>query len=304
LPFILLFTVVGLGSFVRFKRTAYFLIAISALYMLIFTSLQFKGKEMDGLHASLTELKKYVGKDDILLLDKRRLHTAGEIKTSLKFYYDYNVLSVKDTDKEKFINYFCSKHKDVYLFNTNAINEHTNAIKDINSIDVEVELFKYSNHIPTNIVKISKQYYLSKVSCVEYLNEKIRKDYMLFDQRVALGRVDGFHDDKVWTKGALSLTNIDIGVDDNQFLVLETFGHNPMGNNIEKLNLMVKINGNATEFVKHNGNRYFFSLADIKIIKDINILSNTFIPKDLGINRDTRELGMDIKSIKLVRGVN
>lgn len=37
----------------------------------------------------------------------------------------------------------------------------------------------------------------------------------------------------------------------------------------------------------------------IKQIDNINIVTNTFIPKDEGINEDVRILGLDVESIKI-----
>jgi len=302
LPFILLFTVIGLGSMTRFKKSAYLLLGFSAIYMLFFTVGQFKGKEMHGLHDSLLELKNHVGADDILILDEKVLHAAaGEIKTSLKFYYDYNVLSVKNKDKEEFFDYFCSKNKNIYLFNASRENKYGEPIK---TIQLKADIFERSNHIPMNISQISKQYFLFKLPCIEYMHEKMKKHYTLFDRGFALGLVSGFHDDNVWTKKESNLTNINIDIEDNKFLVLETFGYNPLRNNISELSLQIKVNGNVLEFVQMVNNKYYFSLPAINQIMNLAILSNTFIPKEFGINQDTRELGMDIMSIKLVKEIN
>lgn len=298
LPFILLFSVIGLGSIVRFRKTAYILIAISALYMLSFTVMQFKGKEMRGLHASLMELKKYIGKDDILMLDERALHIGGEIKTTLKFYYNYNVLSVETKDREKFIDFYCSKNKNIYFFSVDGKHEYADHIKNI---QVNVELFEHVNHIPMIMVYLSKQFYLSKVECFDYRYTKMRKDYMLFSRGVSLGGMVGFHNDKVWTKKMSTLTNIGMDIDENKLLVLEVFGHNPFRNNMSRLNLRVLVNKTLLGFVKYENRKYYFSLPKQARIKDLDILIDTFIPKDIGLNQDPRALGIDVKSIKLIR---
>lgn len=301
LPFILLFTVIGLGSIAKFNKTAYLLIGLSAIYMLFFTTMQFKGKEMQGFHTSLTELRKHIGKGDIILLDKRILHTAGEIKTSLKFYYDYNVLTVENKDKDKFIYYFCGKNKDVYLFNSNVTNEDARRLK---SISIEAEFFTRSNHIPMDIAHVSGQYYLSKVPCIEYNHNKMEQNYILYEQGTSLGEPVDFHDDKVWTKEISRLTNINLETEKNKYLVLETFGYNPFNNNAPKLNLKIKVNGEALEFARRENNKFYFSLPVKYKIKSLDILSNTFIPKEIGLNQDNRKLGIDIKSIKLVKEIS
>ncbi len=291
LPFILLFTIIGLNRITKYKYVSYTLIGFSAIYMLFFTTMQFKGKEMHGFHTSLSQLKKYIGPDDILILDKRILHTVGEIKTSLKFYYDYNVLSVKNNkDKKRFIDFFCNKNKNVYLFNSNSWNEFAEPIK---FIPVKAEIFVHRPHIPMNIHRGKKQYLLSKARC---------NSYIIYNKGFTHGERINFHNN-TWTKKVSNLTNIGIVVDNNKFLVLETFGYNPF-RNFKKLNLKISVNGHNLIFVKQEKNKYYFTLPDIHKVLDMEIASNTFIPKEFGINQDERVLGIDIKSIQLSKEIN
>jgi hypothetical protein len=131
----------------------------------------------------------------------------------------------------------------------------------------------------------------------------MKKYYTLFDQGIALGPIAGFYNDNVWTKEESIITNIDMDIEGNKFLVLETFGYNPLRNNMSKLNLKIKVNGTILEFAGKVNNKFYFSLPVINKIMDLTILSNTFIPKELGMNQDSRELGMDIRSIKLAEEV-
>jgi len=299
LPFILLFTVIGLNGLTKFKYIFYMLIWFSVIYMLFFTTMQFKGKEMHGFHASLSELKNYIGHDDILILDKRILHTVGEIKTSLKFYYNYNVLSVNNEDKENFIDFFCSENKNVYLFNSNPRNKFSELIK---FILVKAEVFEHTNHIPMNIYRGYGRYYLSKISCSNFIHNKFQRSYTIYEEGTSLGGVINFID-HAWTNATSSLTYIDIKVDKNKYLVLETYGWNPI-KNIQKLNLNININGDKLTFVRRKKNKYFFTLSNSQKISNLDISCNTFIPKEFGINQDGRALGIDIKSIKLVEEIN
>ncbi len=109
LPFILLFTITGLAGIKKYKKVAYSFVGLSAIYMFIFTSFQLRAREMEGLHASLLTLKKHIGNDDILMLEQRFLHFNGELKTTLRFYYDLNVLSVNNEQSRPFINFFVIK---------------------------------------------------------------------------------------------------------------------------------------------------------------------------------------------------
>lgn len=164
LPFVLLFTLIGLDRIKNYKKTAIFLLGMGATYMLFFTAMQFKGKEMDGLHSSLSEIQKYVGPDDILIIDQRWLHSAAsaEIKTPLIFYFNFKVLSVTDADKDLFVDYYCSKKVNVYLFGLPKFSEDEELLK---IIYVNADYYERTNKIPVRVIQSSQGHYLSKVSC-------------------------------------------------------------------------------------------------------------------------------------------
>jgi hypothetical protein len=128
--------------------------------------------------------------------------------------------------------------------------------------------------------------------------------YTLYEKGFTFGEMVNFHTDNVWTKATSSLTGLDIKVDKNKYLVLETYGWNPIRNNIQKLNLNINVNGNKLTFVRRKKNKYFFTLPNSQKISNLDISCNTFIPKELGINQDIRALGIDIKSIKLVEEIS
>lgn len=299
-PFVLLFSIISLDKLTKYKRVAYFLVGLSFMYMLFFTTMQFKGKEMDGLYSSLSEITKYVGQDDYLALDERWLMTDNaEIKTSLRFYFDLNVLTINSDDKVRFIDYFCSENKNIYFLNSQPNGEYEIPIK---TIQVNTEIFARPIYIPTSIVHSSSSYYLSKASCNRFRlrkREKYQQNFTLYKSGAPLGEMKGFND-QVWTTATSSMSNIDIKVGGNSYIVLETFGWNPLGKDIGKLGLTLKVNNENTEYLGRVENEYCFSLPNINVITRLDISSNTFNPKEIGLSQDNRDLGIDIKSIKLV----
>ena len=60
----------------------------------------------------------------------------------------------------------------------------------------------------------------------------------------------------------------------------------------------IYVNGNLLEFSHQTNNEFFFELnQEDRRIDSIRILSSTFVPKILGINDDTRKLGLDVAYI-------
>jgi lysophospholipase L1-like esterase len=123
----------------------------------------------------------------------------------------------------------------------------------------------------------------------------------IFVPKVFESKVKNFHDDFIWTKGKGTIFNIHYEIKPHdKLLVLHTFGWNPYKNDLSKLNLQVKTNEKNLKFNHQDDNSFYFILdKNIGKITKVQVISSTFIPKQLGINNDTRELGIDIVSIEI-----
>jgi hypothetical protein len=123
--------------------------------------------------------------------------------------------------------------------------------------------------------------------------------YSIDNKKKLLFASKGFYNDNVWTNGNLILQYINFNILNNKFLKIETYGYAPK---FFKRVLNVSTNGIKLKMYKKEKNTYYFYLdSRIENIDTININSNTFIPKKLGINGDTRVLGIDLKSIQLIK---
>lgn len=114
------------------------------------------------------------------------------------------------------------------------------------------------------------------------------------------GVISNFNGDNVWTKDISYIKELDYNIKDNNILKLATYGWNPLLNDINKLKLKIYINEKEAEFLKYQNKNFYFRIPE-KTINIITIKSNTFNPKEMGINNDTRDLGIDIKSMETVK---
>ena len=302
LPFILLLTLINLYYFGRFKKIAYSFVLCAAIYMTFFTVFQFKGKELDGFQRSLSVLNNYISQDDILIFDKNIKTMRAEIKTPLKFYFDYNVLTAKNSDRKMYLDYFCGKHRNVYFLDSVSNSNFTNMMK---TIHIYSDIFEHTNHIPLHRVRLSKNFFLSQNVCSNFFSQKTQKELSGYTKTILGGHLVNFENDKIWTKGLSKITNLDVDIGSNKYLVLTTNGWHPWLHNKKKLNLRLKANGKFLKFVKQIQHKYYFSLPPgLPRITDLSIYCNTFVPKELGINSDKRKLGIDVKSIKLVQKID
>jgi hypothetical protein len=163
MPAILLFTCIGIDR-VTNNKIYISLVAAAGVYMLSITATQYQGKEMGGLHDSLSEIGEHVGKDDILMVDKRWLYSAAsvEIKTSLKYYYDLNVLTISDTSRARYEKYFCNQNKNIFFFGLPDVSEKEKLIK---TLEISADYYERVNSIPSQVNHSSKKHHLSKLDC-------------------------------------------------------------------------------------------------------------------------------------------
>ncbi len=87
-----------------------------------------------------------------------------------------------------------------------------------------------------------------------------------------------------WThNGYGQITNIKMDITDKDFLVLESNGHHIYDNNLEKLDLKVRINGDQLyRPIMNKNNKYYFDIEDRdKIINNLEVFSKPFTPSKL-----------------------
>jgi hypothetical protein len=109
-----------------------------------------------------------------------------------------------------------------------------------------------------------------------------------------------------WTMGDATITVDDLTVDaEKMVLLLETFGWMPTPWRLEmnRNRLRVYFNGDRRAAFLGMGNapvtRYYFAIPpDIRTIESIRIISDTFSPRELGLNNDGRALGVDLRSLQ------
>lgn len=167
-PYILLFSVTGIVTLSSYRKTAYILVACSAVYMLILSATQFRGKDMDGFKQSLDRLATYVEADDILIVNQRWLWgpSWSEIKTPLKFYYNYNVLSTDMNTVEQFISYYCGPSASHVLYLSAGAQPGLGL--PIARLEINADIFEHKPYIPTHVVADSREYQLFRINCARW----------------------------------------------------------------------------------------------------------------------------------------
>lgn len=219
----------------------------------------------------------------------------------LHISFGYNVLADEGSpfgnDKvisEDLIFDLLEKNYQVYVLNisenaatTVDISKHKNIIK--NEIDGFSTNVAVKKHLPESIFKSNVEKYYFHVSIEKYSIQTIRPQ---------LSRDKGFYPDAFWTDGMGLFDNLNIQVNSRSHLVLLTGGNNPYKNDLNALQMKISLNDISLEFEKQVDNSYYYKIdPSIQTINQIKVESATFVPINLGINSDTRKLGIDIDSI-------
>ncbi|HET7569603.1 MAG TPA: hypothetical protein VFK96_03350 [Gammaproteobacteria bacterium] len=109
----------------------------------------------------------------------------------------------------------------------------------------------------------------------------------------------GVYGDNVWTDGDARFYSLDIcPPEQHQRVIIRMYGYIPRSVETGEINLRVFANDMPLPGTWRSRTSYVAKLPEhIGCIHTLQFKSNTFIPKKLGINSDTRRLGIDLKSI-------
>jgi hypothetical protein len=113
-----------------------------------------------------------------------------------------------------------------------------------------------------------------------------------------------FSPDNNWTNGDTRITGLDIPVrPEEQYLVLGLKGPHPHGHDIATLGLELWANDLRLTFVRQDKMDFVFRLpTHIKKIATMRIVSNTFVPQQIGLSFDPRTLGVMVEALRLESG--
>lgn len=259
------------------------------VYSLFFTFHQLKGQEADGSNQALTLIANQMDGSDLLF----STFQDAEIMTALQSYFDLNLFIVpkEELTQKEFISDFLDTFNDMYVLSDIPL-EYP-GLEIANIIAYQQGIFERpESRIPTDF------FYIKKMNL--YLYKILRKQFITVI-RPSNYQLTNFYTDFIWTNGNGIISNLGVPVaTDNKYLILKTEGHSPFANDPAQLRLQLLVNNKELKFNKQSGNDYYFEMdPSIQEITEIKIMSSTFIPKEVGINTDERQLGIDVVSIRI-----
>lgn len=269
------------------KKMACLLVSVAAILMI---HIQLGSKqivEFNGLDKSAESFeKKYCAEDAVFLYDSElRYDFSSEIS-----YIKNECIPIDDLSLLKSINETLGNKKIYYISKNPKIENEEKFVvsyKRMGENFDDLPKDKQLKDLPMYITPIS-----SIIESESQANEIYPNVLMSYT---------GFYENGPWTSGNLNIHgNISINESDKYLALKRCNYDNPLIKRNE-LNIQVFINNNEATLEKKSDdglNYYFVIPKGIDQINNINIVTNTFTPKDEGINGDERKLGLDIQSIK------
>jgi len=296
IPYTLLAIAIVLGSLFQKRLTGKVIsIGLSCLiacFFLYFTVYQFKGRDADGAYASLKGIAEIVKKNDLLVLSGIDPHIQWILRTPLSFFFDLNTCNLEDIQDLRTLKgrRFIESFDDVFLLSGGS--PQAPFLIPLRRITYTQGGFLKSKEGPPKHFKYNH----------EHLNFfKVDKSGLTADTIYPLemkGNLVNFYDAS-WTNGNGIIRNLKVPLKPNdKYVRINTKGFNPFLHNVEWPKPELYLNGIKQEFCSKRGDAFTYEISpDVDIIREFRIASATFVPKEEGINKDDRRLGLDIDSI-------
>jgi hypothetical protein len=236
--------------------------------------------------------------------DIKRDSQSRERKLMDRLRYDPSIQAVKEELD------FCSKDdraisslyvtRSVYRFlpeftARGNLDEVRSLFKETKSSRYDLALLNGGNRADwyKDLIEILRDHSLHKI-----------QDLLQTDGRIEIKRFPdktGFYDDEIWTRGEVAFKDLGYVIPlGTKWLVIRTYGFRPdFLRTEERLRIRAFIDEIELKLDHVETILYYFQIPDfIKEIHGIRIVSSTFVPKDMGLNDDVRNLGLDIQAIE------
>lgn len=282
IPYSLLF-IYFILSFAHRKLVIGFTVFAGIIFMLL-TSRQFGVVEGSVAYEIMTDIDSEINEKDILLFNKTgwKLHQSP-IRTPLSIYFNIKTFPVHraqiDDVSQKLINEIDAG---IFLLSPTRVKS-----ENYEMIDSYIHYDRVTERTPHIPLKITENYWYQPLYLYKYVGI-----VPIIPART------GFYSDNLWTKGDATIKYLN-PVKEVKVINVNTKGYHPYPMDTTKLNMKLLVNGVETKMINFNKRSYQFAIPNyIKAVTEIQIKTNTFIPKELGMNNDSRVLGLDIDKIE------
>lgn len=218
--------------------------------------------------------------------------------TSLEVYCGKNIFNIPDLEVFSTLS---NRESILPLFYFNGLfllskDPHV-GMKPLQVLDYSKANFELSTtHIPT--------VYKTNTMELWYLYQLTPQDWLKYFSivPVKLCRLKGFHLNRDWTKEYAKISGLEYLIKSGDIkIVLHTYGNRPDFLDPLKTPVRIHINGkHVTRIERIDRKLVCYLPPEEKMISSIELHTTTFNPKKLGMNPDSRDLGLDLKAIEII----
>lgn len=303
-PYGIICAVIGLSlvSNKKWRKALLILAILTTLpYYAYYLVPQLKGREGIAQYIALNEISKEININDMIIFDGNN----SRITTPLIYYFDKNLFPVFNMNELIEVAKWAIKHPaidKVFLMTQNVYNE--GFLSPVKTVQYKENIFETVGRIPVNFIT-RQQYniYLLRVTedILNINNSDFYSTFFNITNKLTI-KIEGFHNDRVWTKSnfRIYLANVDLASIKEMNIL--TYNYLPRAIQINDNTLKITLNNIPISLLERRDDAITFSLPEqLREKQDQVIIEghiDTWIPKNLGINQDPRELGLDIKAIE------
>lgn len=271
------------------KFLSMLLIICAFLYSGNLMRYQFLGVEADGAYNSIKQISDRVDDNDLIVLEGDVNLSLGPMKTALVYYFGKNVVTLPSLSylpKE-----IALKYGDIYYLSKDTF--IGNGYNLIDELSYRVGHYEQSIRMPKQFdyeeLKL-KLYQVAKYQLYE-MDKNIYPAIINYN-------TSGLYNDKIWTDGNMTIKDLNINVKNKKYATLKIRGYIPENIHFNYNSIKLSINDVDAKILNQTKNTFTFVIpSGVNTVNAIGLQSDVFVPKDFGINDDTRILGLDVEEI-------
>lgn len=256
-------------------------------------------REGDGAHESLARISNHLDSNDVLLFDQGATLNPHELVTPLRLFFGKYVYTFGERSQLPAIVHDLAEagFGDIYLATARGAPAPT-GFELVEDTLFRETVMAHSITIPRASMTGTDLLAVYRFDAERYAVAAIQSASGLRIGYMRPNCCQGIYPDNAWTNGRATVDGVPVPSGQWHALLLKVSGYRA---DYDQSDLKVFVDGRELARKGFHDNVFVFDLGTLEGPGKmrIDITSNTFVPKQRGVNDDPRELGIDIDTLQL-----